>query len=127
MLKQAIQCLKTMLCMYLSVLIIAAGLFAFFEGKPYFDSLWWACVTATTVGYGDMYPVTIGGRIVGGLLMHVVPFLVAPIIIANLLEKIMIDHNEFSHEEQECIKRQLDYITERVSELSRNSETEQAR
>lgn len=33
------------------------------------DALWWVCVTIATVGYGDKYPVTAAGRVVGVLTM----------------------------------------------------------
>ncbi len=35
------------------------------------DALWWGYVTATTVGYGDQYPVTRGGRLTGLIMLTV--------------------------------------------------------
>ena len=37
--------------------------------KTGWDALWYALVTITTVGYGDRYPVTVGGRITGIFIM----------------------------------------------------------
>jgi len=35
------------------------------------DAMWWACVTVSTVGYGDVYPITVGGRIFAVVLMSI--------------------------------------------------------
>ena len=39
--------------------------------NSFFDALWWSAATITTVGYGDIYPVTIAGRIIAVFTMVV--------------------------------------------------------
>jgi voltage-gated potassium channel len=39
------------------------------EFPSLWDAIWWSVVTVTTVGYGDLYPTSVGGRLIGMLLM----------------------------------------------------------
>lgn len=64
------------LVVMLSVMIAGASLIYLLEHRvqpdkfgsiP--DSMWWAVATLTTVGYGDVVPVTPAGKVLGGILM----------------------------------------------------------
>lgn len=57
------------------LLIIASSLMYFIEREAQPDqfgsipkAMWWGAVTLTTVGYGDVYPVTLLGRIIGAFI-----------------------------------------------------------
>jgi len=52
------------LSMLLGVLIFGSIAFSYFEKKGIWDAIYWVIVTITTVGYGDFYPETTGGRII---------------------------------------------------------------
>jgi len=98
------------LSFYIAILTLSGALFSYFEDKPLFESFWWACVTGLTIGYGDLYPVTVGGKIVAIGLMHAVPLIIIPLIVARLLNTVIEDKNAFTNEEQENIKADLKAI-----------------
>lgn len=59
----------------MGILLIISATFIYFaehEAQPQAfssipASLWWAVVTLTTIGYGDVYPITLAGKIVAGI------------------------------------------------------------
>ncbi|KAK4471779.1 hypothetical protein MN116_005177 [Schistosoma mekongi] len=93
-----------LLCFFLFVCVVlfsAAVYFAEVDASEeqfpsIIDAFWWAVVTMTTVGYGDMRPVTMWGKIVGsmcaiaGVLTIALP---VPVIVSNF--------NYFYHRESE--------------------------
>ena len=80
------------------VLIIGATALYWLEGELQPDkfgsiprSLWWAVVTLTTIGYGDAYPISVGGKMAAALLAFAGVGLIAlPAgIMANAMQEAM--------------------------------------
>ncbi|WP_349827108.1 potassium channel family protein [Brevibacterium litoralis] len=67
----------------------------------YPDALWWAVVTTTTVGYGDLYPITTGGKIVAVVLMMVGIALIGSVTAG--LAGWFADHLRKEREEKELL------------------------
>ena len=88
---RATDTLRELFMLYGAVIVVAALSYSFWEHKNVWDGVWWALVTAMTVGYGDTYPITVGGRITGVLLMHLVPLFIIPLVTARLASGMIVN------------------------------------
>jgi voltage-gated potassium channel len=102
---------------FVVLIVVSAVLYSLFERRNVGDSIWWAVVTASTVGYGDTYPTTAAGRIVAGTLISAMVLLVVPLITAHFASKLIVDQDAFRHDEQEEIKANLRHIRTAVDRL----------
>ena len=115
-LRAATDTLKELAAVYLVLLVAAAGAFAMLEGRPFVESLYWAGTTATSTGYGDISPKTLGGQAVALLLMHASIFMVIPLIVVRLIDRMNENRDAFTHEEQVRILESLARIEARLAE-----------
>ena len=76
------------------------------------ESLWWAIVTVTTVGYGGNYPVTTGGRCVAVLLMLVGIGLIGSL--SATVASYFVE--EKADEEKADLSRRLDRIEQMLAQ-----------
>jgi voltage-gated potassium channel len=80
------------------------------------DSLWWAVVTITTVGYGDVYPVTELGRVIAvGVMLGGIALL--GIVTATLASWIVDRVARQDEQAQAATRKQVADLANEVAEL----------
>jgi len=82
--------------------------------RSFWDALWWAISTTTTVGYGDIYPTTPEGRLIAVLLM-LTGIGVIGVFTATIASLFMIEdeEDEFNglHKRIDDLEAKLDRVT----------------
>ncbi len=104
------------------LLLTASAFYKFFEGKSFLDSIWWSLITASTVGYGDTVPQSLGGRTTAVVLVLVMILFLVPMITASFASKLIVDRNAFTHEEQEEMKQMLHQLLEIEKKKNKSQE-----
>ena len=104
------------------MLLGATGLYVVEHGRnesvaSFWDALWWALSTTTTVGYGDIYPSTGEGRLIAVLLM-LTGVGVIGIFTATIASLFMIEDEE---DEFKGIHKRLDEIEVKLDRLVVNA------
>ena len=96
---------KNLTLTFCLIIFSSAILYSFSEQTPLLDALWWSIVTATTVGYGDSFPHHMVGKITAITLMLTMVLLVIPAITARMASGLIVNHDAFTHDEQEELKQ----------------------
>jgi len=110
---------RTLMLAYLMLIAVCGIVYSQVEQDVTFgDAVWWAIVTASTVGYGDISPETWQGRAVAALLISVMVLVVIPLITAHFASRLIVDNDAFRHEEQEELKSNLRRVRTLLEELA---------
>jgi voltage-gated potassium channel len=102
------------------------GIFALVERTPVGDGMWWAIVTLTTVGYGDVTPVTAAGRIAAAVLMLMGVGFIA-VITATVAARFVGDDKDNLGLELRAIRDRLDAMERLLAAPARTDLQDPAR
>lgn len=84
--------------------------------RTFGDSVWWALVTMMTVGYGDKYPVTTTGRVIGaGLMMCGVALL--GVVTATLASWLVDRVRDVGEEQQTATRHDIAVLQQEIRAL----------
>lgn len=104
---------------FFGLAVLAGLVHSVFEANSPIEGVWWALVTLTTVGYGDITPVTTGGRITAAVLMLSGIGLLA-FITANVAARFVEGgHKQEVHEEILTVNQRLDTIDQRLDRIEK--------
>jgi hypothetical protein len=98
--------------LYVASLALATWLYSLAEHISLSDGYEWAYQTALTVGYGDFPPHTFLGRQLSSVFGHMWVWGVVPLIIANIIVRVLYDKNQYTHQEQEWVATALVLIAD---------------
>ncbi|MCD7909870.1 MAG: potassium channel family protein [Clostridium sp.] len=99
---------------FITALLIVLGgiLIHFAENMSLSDGIWWAFVTATTVGYGDISPHTFYGRIIAMILMLMGIGLIRTVTSTITSYFLRTKRRDVHCEALEMIREQLEHFSE---------------
>lgn len=104
-----------LIIIYILSLITVSIAFAHYENKTFFEGFYWASVTATTIGYGDLLPTQTITRVIMIIFAHFQVFFCIPSIIAMIMMKSIKNLDLFTHNEQEWVEKALQQICARLN------------
>lgn len=96
-------------------IVLCGAAYCVAEDADPFSALWWAVVTGSTTGYGDMFPKTTPGRLIG-IFFIVSMWVLDRLASAQFVARLFDDPDRFSHSEQESVIEDADTAADMATE-----------